>query len=459
MRASGSIAVGGVLLPIAAGIVGRRAGPRSRKPFHHSAMHSGTPETKVVGSRAAPRRPGLDGHHTISMIEIDRDEELSPTMTEPSSGCPSPQPHRHRRRPRYSGTYPRRFAEKYKEHDPERYADTVEKVLASGKTPAGTHRPIMVGEILDILAPRPGEFAVDCTIGFGGHAQAILQRLLPGGRLLGLDADPIQLPKTERRLRALGFGPDTLSVCRTNFAGLPRALAGDRRIQPRPDTTGNPVEQHSEFDSIPHPRQCVFGPGADMILVDLGVSSMQLDEPARGFSAKCDGPVDMRINPQRGQPASALLERIRSKALSEILTRNADEPEADRLAAALAGNRYTGTLDLARAVRDAVPLQGKDAVDGTIRRVFQALRIAVNDEFSALETLLRHLPECLNCGGRIAVLTFHSGEDRRVKKAFQAGLRGGTYSNIARDVIRPTPAERRANPRSSSAKLRWARKS
>src|SRR4051812_15445293 len=158
----------------------------------------------------------------------------------------------HRRRPRYRGTHPRRFDEKYKEHNPERYRGTVAKVLASGKTPAGTHRPIMVAEILQTLAPRAGEVAVDCTLGYGGHAREILPRLLPGGRLLGLDIDPIELPKTEARLRALGFGPEAFSAHRSNFAGLPQVLA---------------AEQLS---------------GADVILADLGVSSMQLDDPVRG---------------------------------------------------------------------------------------------------------------------------------------------------------------------------------
>src|SRR5262249_42856536 len=131
----------------------------------------------------------------------------------------------HRRRPRYSGKYPRRFEEKYKEHDPQRYADTVSKVLASGKTPAGTHRPIMVAEILEVLAPKPRELAVDCTLGYGGHAREILARLQPGGRLIALDADPIELPKTEARLRDAGFGPESFMAVRSNFAGLPQALA------------------------------------------------------------------------------------------------------------------------------------------------------------------------------------------------------------------------------------------
>lgn len=333
-----------------------------------------------------------------------------------------------RRRPRYSGKYPRRFEEKYKERHPERYADTVSKVIASGKTPAGTHRPIMVREILDLLAPQPGDIAVDCTLGYGGHTQEILVRIQPGGCLLGLDADPVELRKTEARLRDFGFGPDVFTAHRTNFGGLPKILA--------------------EKD-----LSCV-----DIILADLGVSSMQLDDPARGFSAKYEGPLDMRMNPQRGQPASALLEKMEPHALAVALLENADEPHAELLAAALAGRKFPTTTSLARAIRDALPRLGKDQLDLTIRRVFQTLRIAVNDEFSALDSLLRHLPGLLKPSGRAAILTFHSGEDRRVKKAFAAGLRDGIYSEISHEVIRPSPSERHANPRSTAAKLRWARR-
>ena len=329
---------------------------------------------------------------------------------------------------RYSGKNPRRFEEKYKELNPQRYADTVAKVLASGKTPAGTHRPIMVAEILAALAPKPGELAVDCTLGYGGHAREILARLQPGGKLIGLDADPIELPKTEARLRATGFGPEIFTAIRSNFAGLPQALAAQNLS------------------------------GADCILADLGVSSMQIDDPARGFSVKTDGPLDMRMNPQRGFPASALLEKISQDALAKLFQENADEPRADELSVALAKKNFSSTKQLAAAIRAALPHLNKDELDLTVRRVFQALRIAVNDEFSALNMMLRHLPACLNPSGRVAILTFHSGEDRRVKKSFEAGLRDGIYSDIAHKVIRPTPEERHDNPRSSPAKLRWARK-
>ena len=353
-------------------------------------------------------------------------DTAKPRMDDNSTPVPTPAPHR--RRPRYAGKNPRRFEEKYKEHDPQRYADTVAKILASGKTPAGTHRPIMVAEIMAVLAPQPGEVAVDGTLGYGGHAQEILARLQPGGRLVGLDADPLELPKTEARLRALGFGPDTFTAHRSNFAGLPQVLA-----------------------------QAGL-PGADIILADLGVSSMQIDDPARGFSVKLSGPLDMRMNPQRGQPASAWLEKIKPAALTTLLEENADEPYADVLAPALAGKSFATTTALAAAVRAVLPRLNKEAGDLSLRRVFQALRIAVNDEFSALDTFLRHLPACLNPGGRVAILTFHSGEDRRVKKAFAGGLRDGLYADIAQEVIRPGADERNANPRSAPAKLRWARR-
>jgi len=344
-------------------------------------------------------------------------------MSDSSSSPPSP----HRRRQRYRGKHPRRFDEKYKERDPQRYAAEVEKIIASGKTPAGTHRPIMVAEIMEILAPQPGEIAVDCTLGYGGHAQEILPRLQPGGRLIGLDADPIELPKTKARFHSLGFGPEIFTAQRTNFAGLPQVLASEAAT------------------------------GADIILSDLGLSSMQIDDPERGFSVKHEGPLDMRMNPQRGQPASFFLEKISAKALAFLLTENADEPHAHLLASALAGKVFATTTSLATAIRTALPRLDKESSDLSVRRVFQALRIAINDEFAALDTFLRNLPACLNPGGRVAILTFHSGEDRRVKKSFEAGLRSGSYSEIAPAVLRPRAAERNSNPRSASAKLRWAR--
>jgi 16S rRNA (cytosine1402-N4)-methyltransferase len=342
----------------------------------------------------------------------------------------SPTPHR--RRVRYAGKHPRRFAEKYKEHNPERYVADVEKIIATGKTPAGSHRPICLGEILEILGPKPGETAVDATLGNGGHAVELLRAIQPGGRLVGLDVDPLELPKTEARLRAAGFPAESLIVRRTNFAGLPQALAAENIS------------------------------GADVVLADLGVSSMQIDNPERGFTFKHDGPLDLRLNPQRGRPASAVLALLSEPELAAVLQENADEPHATVIAQAVCAARsrraILTTTALARVVREAL-MAGrvhKDEIDTSVRRVFQALRIAINDEFGALEALLRHLPACLNPGARVIILAFHSGEDRRVKKAFQSGERDGTYARIAHEVIRPSAEEIRSNPRASSAKLRWA---
>jgi 16S rRNA (cytosine1402-N4)-methyltransferase len=334
------------------------------------------------------------------------------------------------RRARYAGTHPREFREKYKELNPRRYSADVEKVLASGKTPAGMHLPIMVAEVLDCLRPIPGEIAVDCTLGGGGHALALLERLQPGGRLLALDADPLELPRAEQRVRAAGFGPDAFVARQINFAGLPKALAAEG-------------------------LQAV-----DIVMADLGVSSMQFDNPDRGFSYKGVGPLDMRMNPQRGEPASRLIARSSEDDLSRLLEEHADEPHARIIAGLLKEHPLDTTHAADRVVRlglaAAAPTLTKSDIKMSVRRTFQALRIAVNDEFSALDALLRWLPQCLTAGGRVAILTFHSGEDRRVKKAFQAGARGGVYSAIARDVIRPAKAETFANRRASSAKLRWA---
>ena len=275
-----------------------------------------------------------------------------------------------------------------------------------------------------MLAPEPGAIAVDCTLGYGGHAQEILARISPGGRLLGLDADPIELPKTEARLRSLGYGPEVFSAHRSNFAGLPQVLA-------KAGLTG-----------------------ADLILADLGVSSMQIDDPARGFSTKQAGPLDMRMNPARGQSASALLRAIDAAKLARLLEENSDEPHSERLAAALAGKSFPTTLSLGTAIRAELSRFSEEAVDLTVRRVFQALRIAVNDEFSALDALLRQLPSCLNPGGRVAILTFHSGEDRRVKKSFaERSRRRSVFGNLRRSH----PPKRHGAKRQSSFLFREAK--
>ena len=355
----------------------------------------------------------------------ERDDQESCVLKKPPDAAPE-----HTRRRRYPGRNPRQFHDKYKELNPERYASEVQKVLDAGKTPAGTHRPIMVDEVLGCLRPAPGEVAVDCTLGGGGHAQAILERLRPGGRLIGLDVDPLELPRTEARLRTAGFGPELFVARQTNFAGLAQALAAEGVA------------------------------AADVILADLGVSSMQIDNPDRGFSYKAPGPLDMRMNPSRGEPAWQLLTRLSEAQLASLLSDNADEPHAERIARWLAQQRPATTHELERMVRTglgtALPGLEKSDIKMSVRRTFQALRVAVNDEFSVLDALLRSLPHCLAPGGRVAILTFHSGEDRRVKKAFQAGYREGAYADVAREVIRSTKEETFANRRAAAAKLRWA---
>lgn len=330
-----------------------------------------------------------------------------------------------KRRPRYPGKYPRRFEQRYKEHqgDPE----TLEKVLSAGKTPAGSHVPVLLRETLDVLSPKPGDVVVDCTLGRGGHTRALLHAIQPGGRLLALDADPLELPRSEAALRAEGWGLECFQATRSNFAGLGAALLA-------------------------------WGcPQVDILLADLGVSSMQLDDPARGFTSKFEGPLDMRLNPSRGVTAAEWIARTPVQRMALCLQENADEPHAFDLAVALAGNLFATTGDLVRAIRAALANRPAGEVEKSIRRVFQSVRIAVNEEFSALDALLRQIPGCLKPGGRAALISFHSGEDRRVKLSFQSGLREGQYAEIARDILRASPVERRSNPRSTPAKLRWAR--
>jgi 16S rRNA (cytosine1402-N4)-methyltransferase len=202
---------------------------------------------------------------------------------------------------------------------------------------------------------------------------------------------------------------------------------------------------------------------ADVILVDLGVSAMQVATPARGFSYKVPGPLDMRMDPSRGEPAAQLVARLGEDALAARLAEYADEPHAALIARLLKQAAPTTTHAAERAVRTGLnaarPDLPKAAVKMSVRRTFQALRIAVNDELAALDALLAALPACLAPGGRVAVLTFHSGEDRRVKKAFQAGLRAGVYADIARQVVRSAKDETFADRRAAAAKLRWALRS
>ena len=338
----------------------------------------------------------------------------------------------HRRRARYQGTHPRSFREKYKELDPAKYHADVEKVLQSGKTPAGMHIPIMVEEILDFLDIQPGQTGLDATLGYGGHSRKMLEKLRGQGHLYATDIDPIESEKTRARLEAAGFGPDILTIRRMNFSQLEQVAPG-----------------------VPF----------DFVLADLGVSSMQIDDPARGFTFKYDGPLDLRLDPTSGVTAAERLRELEEGELSAMLLENSDEPYADRIARAVAQVfRQGGTVDttkkLAGIIEDTLSFlpagDRKEAAKKSCQRTFQALRIDVNSEFESLYSFLEKLPGVLKPGGRAAVLTFHSGEDRLVKKAFRQHQREGLYSAVAGDVTRPSAEECFRNPRARSTKLRWA---
>lgn len=380
----------------------------------------------------------------------------------------------HKRRVHYKGTHPRTFEEKYKERDPEKYADTVAKVIEKGSTPAGMHIPIMVKEILDFLQIQPGQKGLDATLGYGGHTRKMLEKLTgqPGedrlnevvqtmdaseedhingtvqaygdsrenldevsnGHLYALDVDPIEIVKTRERLQKAGYGEEILTILQQNFANL-EAVAKE------------------------------YGP-FDFMLADLGVSSMQIDDPKRGFSYKVDGPLDLRLDPQHGIPASQRLRELDREELIGMLIENSDEPYAEQIASEIRKTlKKGGSLETTTALREAIERalhflpenkEKKDILKKTCQRVFQALRIDVNSEFEVLEAFLNALPEALADGGRVAILTFHSGEDRLVKKAFQQYYREGIFEEIATEVIRPTAEECRQNGRARSTKMRWA---
>ena len=338
----------------------------------------------------------------------------------------------HKRRVRYKGTHPRKFEEKYKEHQPDKYREDVEKIIRSGKTPAGMHISIMVDEILDFLQIRPGQTGLDATLGYGGHTRRMLEKLEGQGHMYATDVDPIESEKTRQRLADLGYGEEILTIRRMNFANL---------------------------------DQVAPGVGFDFILADLGVSSMQIDDPQRGFTFKHDGPLDLRLDPTGGITAAQRLRELDEDELEAMLVENADEPYADRIAAGVMrvfhrGGTIETTRQLYSVIEEALAFlpqkERKEAVKKSCQRVFQALRIDVNSEFEVLYAFLDKLPGVLKSGGRVAVLTFHSGEDRLVKKAFRQHLREGVYSEIAADAIRPSAEECFRNPRAKSTKLRWA---
>lgn len=339
---------------------------------------------------------------------------------------------KHKRRVRYSGTHPRHFSEKYKEHQPEKYADVIEKVIRKGSTPAGMHISICVKEILDFLQIQPGQKGLDATLGYGGHTLEMLKCLKGEGHIYGLDVDPIESAKTKERLRNLGYGEDVLTVKLLNFRNIDQVAA-----------------EAGKFD---------------FVLADLGVSSMQIDNPERGFSYKTDGPLDLRMNPQKGVSAAERLKEVSEEELYGMLLENADEPYAQEIARAVIRQRRISpietTTDLRNVIERALSFlpekERREAVKKSCQRSFQALRIDVNSEFEVLYDFLEKLPQVLAPNGRAAILTFHSGEDRLVKKSFKQFYKEGIYSEICKDVIRPSQEECNRNSRAKCTKMRWA---
>lgn len=373
---------------------------------------------------------------------MDQENGIKRGGAVPESGAPMPaaggenkaaEAVPHKRRVRYKGTHPKAYSEKYKELQPEKYADTVARVIEKGGTPAGMHISIMVKEILDFLQIQPGQSGLDATLGYGGHTRAMLNCLKGEGHICALDVDPIESEKTRQRLEKLGFGPDILTVKLMNFAELSRA-----------------AEE--------------FGP-FDFIMADLGVSSMQIDNPERGFSYKLDGPLDLRLNPQAGITAAQRIMEADQEEFCGMLEENADEPYAAEIARAVAAAKKRGMdIDTTAKLRGLVETalgflpekERREAVKKSCARTFQALRIDVNGEYEALYRFLESLPGALKSGGRAAILTFHSGEDRLVKKSFKEFKNAGVYSGIADNVIRPTAEECAKNSRARSTKMRWA---
>ena len=339
----------------------------------------------------------------------------------------------HKRRVRYKGKYPRKFEEKYKELNPEKYKDTIEHVISKGNTPAGMHISIMVNEILDFLKIQPGETGFDATLGYGGHTKAMMECLQGKGHRYATDVDPEESAKTRKRLAEQGFGEDILTVKLQNFCTI---------------------------DEIAKEAG-----GFDFILADLGVSSMQIDNPKRGFSFRADGPLDLRLNQEKGISAAERLDKISREELAGMLYENSDEPYCEEIAKAITdeirkGNRVDTTTKLREIIEKTLDFlpekEKKDTVRKTCQRVFQALRIDVNREFEVLYEFMEKLPDALKPGGRVAILTFHSGEDKLVKKALKAGYKAGIYSDYAKDVVRPSAQECVQNGRARSTKMRWA---
>ncbi len=339
----------------------------------------------------------------------------------------------HKRRKRYKGTHPKSYKDKYKELQPEKYSDTIEKVIQKGSTPAGMHIPIFVDRILEFFDIKPNQIGFDATLGYGGHTLEMLKSLGSTGHIHATDVDPIEILRTKDRLLNLGFDQERLTIYQMSFSSIDKVVA----------STG-----------------CF-----DFILADLGVSSMQIDNPDRGFSYKNEGPLDLRFDPKNGISASDRLSGMSRDEISGMFIENADEPHAQTIAKAIVSEKRKGkTITTTRQLREIIfnalrTLPGKiqdDEIKKSCQRCFQALRIDVNNEYQTLYDFLEKLPNSLKSGGKVAILSFHSGEDRLVKKSFQHFKNLGVYSEIAPGPLRPSIDECQSNSRAKSTKLRWA---
>jgi len=291
-------------------------------------------------------------------------------------------------------------------------------------SPGPRHEPVLAAESLALLDPRVGESWVDCTVGGGGHSRLIARRIVPTGRLIGLDRDPAML-----------------ELARPRLAELPVTLV------------------HASFDQLESVLSDLKIAAVDGVLADLGISSDQLDDPARGLSFQTDGPLDMRMDPTSGATAADLIARLSERELADVIFEYGEERYSRRIAKRIVETRRTQairtTRQLADLVRSCVPRERRSRGKGIdpATRTFQALRIAVNAELSALQWLLKNLPALVRPGGRVGIISFHSLEDRLVKQAFRDA---DEWKALTKRPVQPGDEEQRRNPRSRSAKLRVA---
>ena len=292
------------------------------------------------------------------------------------------------------------------------------------------HIPVLLDQVLAALEPRAGQTLVDCTLGLGGHASELLRRIQPGGRLIAMDFDASNIERARPKLTETGGG---FVIHQSNFAGIENVVSSEG------------IER------------------VDGILADLGIASPQIDDPQRGFSYRQPGPLDMRMDASRGQPASALINRMGEREIADALLQLGDETDAPKIARLIIQRRAIApiltTQDLTAIVCEARDFTLRRAAGAKLHpaaRTFQALRILVNRELANLQRLLDVAPQLLKPGGRIAIISFHSGEDRLVKQSLRDCRRGGIYSAVSDEPEIASADEQSRNPRSRSAKLRWA---